>query len=240
MFLLSEDLDKLEKKIAKIGNVGLVTIDPITAYMGGKLDSHRATDVRNQLSPIKDLAERIGVGFSAVTHPPKNAGQRALDHFLGSQAFIAVPRVGHLCVEEFEQNERGQRQKTNRFLFTNPKNNGAPKQSTIVYEIAGTYGGINPSTGVEVETSKIVWREIVSVTADEALAASSMKQELYDATIFLMDLLANGPETVAYIEDRAKGRRGLSEMQLKRAKRKMGIVAFKEKKADGAWSPSSF
>src|SRR5262249_53398539 len=47
MFLISEHLDILEEMIRDFGDVGLVAIDPITAYMGsGKgFDSHRATDV---------------------------------------------------------------------------------------------------------------------------------------------------------------------------------------------------
>jgi len=55
MFLIGEHLDILEEMIRDFGDVGLVTIDPITAYMGsGKgFDSHRATDVRSQLSPLK-------------------------------------------------------------------------------------------------------------------------------------------------------------------------------------------
>src|SRR5262249_16773391 len=48
MFLLGEDLDALEHMIKK-HDAGLVCIDPITAFMG-KVDSHRATDVRSQLS----------------------------------------------------------------------------------------------------------------------------------------------------------------------------------------------
>jgi hypothetical protein len=35
MFLLSEDLGILEEMIKDFGDVGLITIDPITAYMGG-------------------------------------------------------------------------------------------------------------------------------------------------------------------------------------------------------------
>jgi len=49
-----------------------------------------------------------------------------------------------------------------------------------------------------------------------------------------MDMLANGRVPVKTIEERA-GARGLSKDQLDRAKGKMGIVAFKEKKKDGAW-----
>jgi DNA polymerase len=234
MFLLSEDLEILERAIIDTGDVGFVCIDPITAYMGGKIDSHRATDVRSQLGPVKDLAERLRVGFSAVTHPPKNAGPRALDHFMGSQAFIAVARVGHLCVEEIEQNEYGQRQPTGRFLFTNPKNNPQEKKPTLAYRIASAIGGTDSITGIDIQTSGIVWEEVVSVTADEAIAANSAKKDVYGARVFLMDMLSNGPAPARTIEERAQAR-GLSRDQLKRAKQKMGIEAFKEKAEDGRW-----
>jgi putative DNA primase/helicase len=38
MFLLAEDLARLEEAMGEIGDVGLVTIDPMTAYMGGKVE----------------------------------------------------------------------------------------------------------------------------------------------------------------------------------------------------------
>jgi AAA domain len=64
--------------VSDVGDVGLVTVDPITAFMGGKVDTHKATDVRSQLGPLADLAERMDVAISAITHPAKNAGPRAL------------------------------------------------------------------------------------------------------------------------------------------------------------------
>ena len=54
-FLLAEDLDELQRAIKQIGDVGLITIDPITAYMGGKMDSHKTTEVRSQLGPLQRL-----------------------------------------------------------------------------------------------------------------------------------------------------------------------------------------
>ena len=71
MFLLAEDVEILAKAIADVGDVGLVTIDPITAYMGGKVDSHRTTDVRNQLGPLADLAERTNVAFQQLLTQPR-------------------------------------------------------------------------------------------------------------------------------------------------------------------------
>jgi putative DNA primase/helicase len=233
MFLLAEDLEVLEQVIADTGDVGLVTVDPITAYMGGKLDSHCATDVRSQLGPIKDLAERIGVGFSAVTHPAKIAGPRALDHFMGSQAFIAVARLGHLCVDEMEQDANGHRQATGRGLFTNPKNNPLQKQ-TIAYRITGAAGGTDARSGLEIPTSRIAWEETINISADDALAATSAKKDHSGAVMFLMDMLSNGPVPKTLIDERAAAR-GFSEDQLKRAKTKMGVMAFKAQEFQGAW-----
>jgi hypothetical protein len=76
-------------------------------------------------SPISEIA------VTAITHPAKNAGQRALDWYIGSQAFIAAAGIGHMCVEEMEENEGGRKQPTGRGLFTNPKNNPHIKMPTF-------------------------------------------------------------------------------------------------------------
>ena len=135
LFLLGEDLDTLEILVNDFGDVQLVAIDPITAFMGhGRgFDSHRASDVRSQLHPLSRLAEKLGVGFSAVTHPPKNAGTRtALDSFIGSQAFIAAARVGHYCIAELgEEDDHGRRRPTGRVLFTCPKPNHSSPVPTL-------------------------------------------------------------------------------------------------------------
>ena len=233
-FLLAEDLDILEQVIHDVGDVGLVTVDPITAFMGGRLDSHKVTDVRSQLGPLADLAERLDVAISAITHPAKNAGPRAIDHFIGSQAFIAAARMGHLCVAEVEENEHGQRQPTGRKLFANPKNNRMP---TIAYRIKAVDLG-KDLAGKEIETSCVVWEEPVAMTADEALAAAApvkQRDQTSGPVVFLLDILANGPVPVKVIEERAAAR-GFSKDQLKRAKVKMCFVAFKEEgKIDGSW-----
>jgi hypothetical protein len=96
-FLLGEDLDMLEKAVAEVGDVALITADPITAYMGGKIDGHRTTEVRSQLGPLKDVAEMVNVGISSITHLPKSASQKAMDWYIGSQGFIAAARVGHVA-----------------------------------------------------------------------------------------------------------------------------------------------
>jgi putative DNA primase/helicase len=73
MFSLITDLDMLARKIAAIGNVRLVLIDPISAYMGVKqIDSFRTNDVRAVMGPVVELAARLRIAFIGIMHQQKN------------------------------------------------------------------------------------------------------------------------------------------------------------------------
>lgn len=84
----------------------------------------------------------------------------------------------------------------------------------------------------------MVWEEIVDITADQAVAAMTALSKTKNQTgpvVFLTDVLTNGPVPAIVVEERGAAH-GFSTDQLKRAKRRMGIVAFKEKgKLDGRW-----
>ncbi len=90
--------------------------------------------------------------------------------------------------------------------------------------------GQDQQTALDILTSSVVWDEVVDMTADQALAAAAPtkdKGQQSGAVGFLLDVLANGPVPVKIIEERAAAR-GFSKDQLKRAKRKMCVVTFKE------------
>jgi hypothetical protein len=236
-FLLAEDLAKLEQVAAQIGNVGLICIDPITAYMGGKMDSHKATEVRSQLGPLKDFAERSNVAVSAITHPAKNASAKAIDHFIGSQAFIAAARVGHACFEEFENDEEmGEKHSTGRILFTNVKHSSHLKMLTLAYKIESTT--IYPEPFLQINIARVVWeKEAVNISADQAVAASRSvakavaKEE--EASSEVMDFLrmmldaGGGWCKQADIAAQAKAL-GFSDKELRTARKKSGIISKRE------------
>jgi hypothetical protein len=203
MFLLGEDIDTLEHNILKIGDVGLVTIDPITAFMGGA-DIHRASNVRAQLALLQDVAERTGVAVSTITHPPKGRGHRAIDQFLGSQAFIAACRIGHVAIEEVVEGE-----KTGRVLFANPKNSAHARMPTLAYRIAAHVVDQHKKADGDIISSHVVWDDDpVEVTADEALAAAAGRRcdgrgqatAKNAAVEFLRAVLADGPMPAKEIE----------------------------------------
>jgi hypothetical protein len=188
--------------------------------------------VRGQLGPLAELAERLDVALSAITHPPKHSSQRAIDHFIGSQAYIAAARIGHMAIEEVDENEQGQRLPTGRSLFTNPKNNVSRKMPTLAYRV------VEEQVDGGIKAARVVWEEIVDITADQAVAAalpSKTKDQQSGPVMLLMNVLANGPALRKIVEERGAAC-GFSVDQLKRAKQKMGAVAFKEKGAfAGPW-----
>jgi putative DNA primase/helicase len=240
-FLLSEDLLELEKIVRRIGNVGLVTIDPITAYMGGKIDSHKTTEVRAQLGPLKDFAERMNVAVSTITHPPKSAVQKAIDHYIGSQAFIAAGRIGHVCVAEMEAGEDERPKSTGRILFANAKNNPHVPMPTLAYRISEMVVGQDPGTHDNIAAPRVIWdAQPVEITADQAIAASNgapksaSRGAQAEVQAFLQELLEPGPIAAQEVE-KAGAQRGFTPQQLKTAQRALRIKSTKEKGEAAGW-----
>ncbi len=217
-FLLGEDLDKLDEAIAEKQAVA-VAIDPITAFMG-KIDSHRATDVRNQLTPLADLAEKANVAVSVITHPPKGGGKNPLDHFIGSQSFIAAARIGHLVLEEMEPDEDGRPERTGRVLVTNPKNNLHPTMPTLAYRVEQRMVGDNRAQ--RVEAPYIEWDGTVDVRAEGAIAAMQCASKTDRADTFLKSFLAEGEQWEKEVMEAAETK-GFTESQVRRAKERLGV-----------------
>lgn len=249
-FLLQEDLDELEREVKRIGNVALITIDPITAYMGGKMDSHKTTEVRSQLGPLKEFAERLDVAISAITHPAKNASQKAIDHFIGSQAFIAAARLGHVCVEEVQEVEddgRVRKVPTGRVLFAHAKHNPTTKQPTYAFTIKGIIVDQDHYTGENIEAPHVVWDKTpIHINANDAVAeANSMTKKKDDGRqkdqgavqAFLKAVLTAGPRPIKEIEELAYAEGMYTKRQLALAAHHLGVKPKKDGIAGGwIWS----
>jgi hypothetical protein len=186
---LERDLDLLEKEIARIGNVVLVVIDPVSSYLG-KTDSHKNSEVRGILEPLSEMAERTRVAILSVTHFSKsgaNTTTKALHRFIGSIAFTGAPRAAFAVIEDAEQEGRR--------LFLHAKNNLAPAPKGLAYRLEQRFVG-DIDNGIV--ASRIVWDgQPVTITANQALAAEAAGTETRtvkaEAMEFLRAALADGP-----------------------------------------------
>jgi hypothetical protein len=162
-FDLKADIDLLEKKVRELGDVKLIIIDPISAYMG-KADGHGNVETQNVLEPIAEMADRLRVAVVAVPHLNKGGAgnQGVLERFTGSIAFIAAARVGFAIIAD-EENE-------GRALFLQVKNNLAPPQKGLAFRCLQTI------VGDGIVASYIEWdSDHVSRSADEALLAAEQR-----------------------------------------------------------------
>ena len=182
-FSLQTDLDALGRKMDEVGDVALIMIDPITSYMGVKIDSYRTTDVRAVLEPVAEFAERCSAGVLGISHPPKNVQGKAINAVTGSLAFVAAARQVFLAIDDAE-NERK--------LMLAVKNNNGAKAPGLAYR----FGQRIVSGGIAM--SHIIWDSTpVSTTADQALANANEAIKSGDQTRrakdFVCDILSDGP-----------------------------------------------
>jgi hypothetical protein len=240
--LLGEDIPELERNNVEVGEVGPVTIDPITAYMGGV---GRATNVRDQLASPQYLVERMNVNLSTVTLTSKSRSNRGIDQFIGSRAFIAACRIGHVAIEKVIDGKA-----TGRILFANPKNNPHSKMPTLAYRIVPT------AVDQTIASSHIVWEaDPVDITADEALAAAAGRRGEGGGDVtakdepleFLDKVLADGPMLVKEVQHQAvdasllRSATPIGDSKPFRAVRQfLGVVTIKAEIADGwVWAPKA-
>jgi AAA domain-containing protein len=218
-FNLGRDLSLLGDLIERIGDVVLVVIDPITAYMGEKVDSHRATSVRAVLEPLAYFVEGRRCALFCITHPPKSAQSKATNSFIGSQAFAAAARVALLACDEPDAED-------DRRLLLGVRVSNGRLPTGIGYRV------VEGMTDRDIKTCRIAWDDApVDVTANEAVrhtGESERQAGRREAQEFLRQFLRDGPRTSEEVHAEAEAE-GISVRTLKRAKKELGIVSEKEK-----------
>jgi putative DNA primase/helicase len=221
-FNLQADLALLEQKIAEIGEVALVSIDPISSYMG-KTDSHKNAEVRGTLEPLSEMADRLKVAILSITHFSKSgsgSSTKALHRFIGSIAFTGAPRAAFAVIEDTDNEGR--------ILFLHAKSNIGGKPQGLGYRLVQRIVG---EEGEGIVASYVVWdSEPVAMSADQALRASEDtgdRSATADAEEFLRDKLSAGPVPAKDAEDHAQALM-IMPRTLRRARKKLGVISRRE------------
>ncbi len=233
MFSLITDLDALARKIIAIGNVRLVLIDPISAYMGVKqIDSFRTNDVRSVLGPVVEMASKLRVAFVGIMHFNKKTDvTSALLRISDSLAYGATARHVYAAIDDAENKRK---------LFVKAKNNLAKyDQQSLAYHFSVKITGHDEELKKDIWAPYIEWEpKPVVVSANEAMQAASNSKsprELISAKKFLEEFLADGPQLQAEVMEAAAAHL-ISNATLRRAKDDLEIIHKKEEGVQhGPW-----
>jgi len=228
-FNLVTDLPLLRKAIKEMGNVALVIIDPVSAYLGvGKVDGRSVTDVRGVLTPLKDMAEELHVAVIGIAHfNKKDDIKSALLRVSDSLAYVAAARHVYAVLDDPEDKDSK--------LFVKAKNNLARDTKALRYGFGVETVGHDPKLGVDIKAPFIVWhQQHVEITANEAMQGAEGKTAKREAKEFLLERLRGGPANTDDLIDEAK-QEGIAAATLRRAKKELGIKSRRQGGSKGAW-----
>ena len=220
----ARDIEPLQRKLAEIGGVQLLIIDPIVSAIAG--DSHKNAEVRRGLQPLADLAASTNCALLGITHFSKGTGGREpVERITGSLAFGAVARVVMVAAKHQEESDAG----VDKRLLLRAKSNIGRDDGGFEYELKQAELETTPG----IWASQTVWGKAVDGAARDLLAAADVSAEENEGGVlshvkgFLLGFLVKGPLPFTEVEAYAL-KANCSEATIRRAKKSLRIVAQKE------------
>lgn len=198
----------LERELQEKGvQPALVVIDPLAEALSASVDSHREQEVRRALAALTDFAARNDTCVLLIRHLRKQATGRAITSGGGSIGFAAAARVVLRIDEDPDRPELR--------LLSTVKNNLAPKDPTISFELA---------QGRERSVATVRWKGEVDWSADEldgrdCLGRSGQSSEV---RAWLETLLSRGPRHSREVHSEGR-EEGFSKNAIERAATALGI-----------------
>ena len=204
--------DRLEKAIVETG-ARLIILDPIQAYIGAKVDMHRANEIRPVLKHLGMIAEKYNCAVILIGHMNKAAGSKSTYRGLGSIDIQATARSVLLVARL--------RDKPNIRIMAHDKSSLAPTGDAIGFEMTEDRGMICIGP--------------YDITIDELLMGNEGrgKKKLDIAENFIKEFFGLSKEIASNDILQEAAKRGIKRNTLLSAKKKLGITSEKSKLDDG-------
>ena len=209
-FILNDEgVDILRREIRSY-DPALVIIDPLTNFMGPKVDMYRPNEANAFMRPLHRLAKEFDIAILIARHLRKQVSDNAMHMGQGSMAFGGAVRSGMIVTPHPTQADWR--------VLAHYKCSYEKEAGSEAFEICAP-----PKGGA----ARVVWQEPVEMTANELIALSSTQDSVLDRAVrALEDYLTAGPAKARDVMAAMK-KKGVQERTLDRAKKKLGVVSGK-------------
>lgn len=202
----------------------IVVIDPIMAYLGSDIDSHRDQDVRRVTTPLARLAAETGAAIIIVRHLRKSGGS-AISRGGGSIGLIGAARLGLLLGRDPEDADA-------RVLAVSKSNIGKVPPA-LRWRLVDADNGVAYAQWEGIAEG-ITADQLADVNAGQADEAPEDKQTQMDAAeAALRRTLADGPVSARVAESEVVAEVGCSKRTVRRACESLGVVKAASKATGG-------
>lgn len=211
----AKDIDLLAAELDRIGDVGMIMIDPIVSAVSG--DMNQANQVRRALQGLVDLAERFDCAVLGITHFTKgSAGSNPADRVLGSQAFGALARTVLVAAKQEDSDLR---------VLARAKSNIAIDTGGCSYTIQEC------TVGDGIAATRVLWGDKLDGTARDILAdverVEYEEPDGDDPAESLRRILSQGSLTGKEAK-RLMTDNGFTQKQIRTAREKLGVQTSRE------------
>lgn len=210
-----DDIELLDSFMAD-KKPALVVIDPLQAFLGAKVDMHRANETRPVLAKLGRLAEKYQCAMLILRHLSKGTATKGIYRGMGSIDFTAAARSVLLagCDPQDQRNR-------------------------AIVQIKSSLAPAGPSIGYTLDPARgFLWAGLSPLTAADLLGSDLVKKEktkMEQAGEFLRDVLKDGPMEAKEIEAAANDD-GIAKRTLNRAKKELNIKSFRwDEKPTSPW-----
>lgn len=219
---LDKQIPDVESCLKARSDFVMMVIDPISLYVGDRINPHHQSDVAQLYARIGELAEKYNIAALIIAHLNKSTSQdTALFRVSGSIGNVSYARAVFMVQRDPSDPDKRLR------YFSQAKNSYGPDNETFHW----WFSGDEDSPRIEWDSTPLI------LTADEVLAMQSGGKEsssLDNAEAWLREILADGPVPVKQLEAWAT-RDGISWRTVERAKKSLGVRTKKDGLKQWLW-----
>ena len=223
---LKEDAEKILEAIARLPmRVGLVVIDPVSAFLSGAQDSNSNSDARGTLAQLQAAVMDKGIAVLMVNHTNKNtAAKSAHMRSMGSVGWNAAARATFYVFKD--DGKEGRR------VFSVGKTNLAKESGagffySVVEEKVEIRGEPRSVPRIEWSQTEFPTRKADDYASDVDGKKALKRDECQEELELFMAGRGDTPSGECVL---AMKERGFSQAEVYRAARRLGII-----KAYGTW-----